>query len=63
MARLRFPAWMSFWVSRAKVENVVNPPKNPVTARGEIQVGWWDFRNPKMMPMSRQPRRFAVRMP
>ena len=40
MARVRLPDWMSFWVSRAKVENVVKPPKKPVTARGEIQVGW-----------------------
>lgn len=48
MARGVFPDWMSFWVSRAKVEKVVKPPRKPVTARGEsqVKVGCWDFAKP-----------------
>ncbi len=42
----QLPASMIFWVSRANVENVVNPPRNPVIASGDIQSGWCDFRYP-----------------
>lgn len=46
IAVVSIPWLMSLWKSNAKVENVVKPPRNPVTASGEIQVGWWVFSSP-----------------
>ena len=36
-AQVMFPSWNNFNVSRLKVENVENPPQNPITRSG-IQI-------------------------
>ena len=56
----------SFCVSKAKVENVVKAPKNPVTAKGCSHAGWPSDREamrPKTTPIKRLPSRLQARIP
>ena len=58
------PVVQSVWVSRAKVENVVNPPRNPVARRGKTHPGaLLPVKYPKRQPIRKQPRRLQTRIP
>ena len=63
-ARWVRPLVQSEWVSLAKVEKVVNPPKKPVARKGMSQLGAvLEVKNPKRQPMRKHPRTLQVRIP
>ena len=55
------PDWIILRVSRPKVENVVKPPRNPVTRSNWLGLAKASREvKPKASPMSRQPLRFTA---
>ena len=63
MAMSVSPSCIAETVSRPKVENVVNPPRNPVIRRGVTQRGVFWAKCPKTHPIKKHPSRLQARTP